>query len=201
MFTVCIILLSSLVVQLLALEHEKLQLLEFIGEQGLRLPKTLRSALQRTPLYRSTTGSSSTTGNSGSNGGNVRTTAMDVLHGRSPHTREQQRGLYGDVGYAEEVDVDCADVTTNTVYTNATTTGGSMLDMPKKSPTQPKIQDHKPVSNSKCIIIYVLYNYSIVRTITTTATTNITTMYITTTTTNTTTTPIIFHRFESEQCQ
>ena len=200
MFNVCIILLSSLVGQLLALEHEKLQLLEFIGEQGLRLPKTLRSALQRTPLYRSTTGtgSSSTTGNS--NSGNVRSTAVDVLHGRSPHTREQQRGLYGDGGYAEEVDVDCADVTTSTVYTNATTTGGSTLDMPKKSPTQPKIQDRKPVSNSKCIIIYVLYNYSyitIVRTITTTTTTTTTTTNITTITT-TTTTPTLFHRFESE---
>lgn len=95
-------------------------LLEFIGEQGLRLPKELRTSLQRTPLYRTSTTSaghsgeastsastksrlSSTTG--GMTGSSV---AMDVMRGKSPGHRDRNK-YQGERGYAEEVDVHMTD--------------------------------------------------------------------------------------------
>lgn len=86
-------------------------LLEYIGEQGLRLPKQLRSSLQRAPLYRTSpdghsSAAKSTTGSS---------MALDVLRGKSPGNRSKYPG---DRGYAEEVDVEFGDATT-TVHSAA----------------------------------------------------------------------------------
>ncbi len=92
--------------QLLAVEQEKLLLLEYIGEQGLRLPKQLRGSLQRAPLYRT-----SPDAHSGSSKGPTvsSSVAQDVLRGKSPGHRSKYPS---DRGYAEEVDVEFADATT-----------------------------------------------------------------------------------------
>ncbi len=72
--------------QLLAVEQEKLLLLEYIGEQGLRLPKQLRGSLQRAPLYRT-----SPDAHSGSSKGPTvsSSVAQDVLRGKSPGHRSK----------------------------------------------------------------------------------------------------------------
>ena len=112
-------------------------LLEYIGEQGLRLPKELRSSLQRTPLYRSGAGTSdSAPAAGGGKGGRLSTTmgsslAMDVVRGKSPGNRD--RGKYqGDRGYAEEVDVEFADATSTSSYhpTARAASGGASSSRP-----------------------------------------------------------------------
>ena len=88
------------------MEQEKLLLLEYIGEQGLRLPKQLRGSLQRAPLYRT-----SPDAHSGASKGlpGSSSVAQDVLRGKSPGNRSKYPS---DRGYAEEVDVEFADATT-----------------------------------------------------------------------------------------
>lgn len=98
--------------QLLTLEQEKLQLLEFIGEQGLRLPKQLRSALQRTPLYRTPESNKPGAAASGRTGSGTGTSsvAMDVVRGRT------SRGRNSADGYAEEVDVEYTEGSSSSYY-------------------------------------------------------------------------------------
>lgn len=102
--------------QLLAVEQEKLMLLEYIGEQGLRLPKQLRGSLQRTPLYR-TSPDAHSRGSAGSS-----SVAQDVLRGKSPGNRSKYPG---DRGYAEEVDVEFGDATTTVHSAAAVRTSGA----------------------------------------------------------------------------
>lgn len=138
------------------MEQEKLQLLEFIGEQGLRLPKPLRSALQRTPLYRSSPDTGKPGSTTTARGAAASSTAMDVIRGKS----SQNRGRSADDGYAEEVDVDFTDGTSSSYYALAHSaegggggvrslgvTIGSSVDQwdreskesrPTKSPASPK---------------------------------------------------------------
>lgn len=122
---------SPIVLQLFQVEEQKLLLLEFIGEQGLRLPKSLRGVLQRTPLYRplsepdnssvgnsrsgtmktaSTSRSPSATRNGTSSKPTTRlahtaNVAADMIKGRTP-SFSGSLGYRGDRGYVEEVDVE-----------------------------------------------------------------------------------------------
>lgn len=111
----------SLILKLLAVEQEKLLLLEFIGEQGLRLPKELRNSLQ----YRNSPDSSAKRGTAGSS------VAQDVLRGKSPGANRNKH--LRDQGYAEEVDVEFAESTMSTFH--ATPRGASGAAVRSATPT------------------------------------------------------------------
>jgi len=102
-------------IKLLAVEQEKLLLLEFIGEQGLRLPKELRNSLQ----YRNSPDASAKRGTAGSS------VAQDVLRGKSPGVNRNKH--LRDQGYAEEVDVEFAESTTSTFHANPRGASGAAV--------------------------------------------------------------------------
>jgi hypothetical protein len=128
--------------QLLALEHEKIQLLEFISGQGLLLPKNLRSALQRTPLYRANSNTDVTASAAGgSNKATIRGSpaAQDALRGKTAGASARDRKPYGDDGYVEEVDVDVVDASTSRYTADAQVfaSASGALGPPKKSAVKP----------------------------------------------------------------
>jgi hypothetical protein len=149
------------------LEHEKIQLLEFISGQGLLLPKNLRSALQRTPLYRAPSSSDVTTGAAAGSAGKASARgsvgAQDALRGKTAGA--SARKAYGDEGYVEEVDVDVVDASTSRYTADAqvfSSTSGA-LGPPKKSAVKPTASPksgthlaHRPANATEVILCCIL---------------------------------------------
>lgn len=146
--------------QLLALENEKIQLLEFIGENHLLLPKHLRSTLQRTPLYRppnSPTSPSKTIMRGGSvstiasSKSNAYTVAMDTLRGKSAASRD--RNLHSNSGYAEEVDVDVVESSSSNYFAETQITALSTTD--RLGPPKKSYEFKESTSSKTGLVLYV----------------------------------------------
>lgn len=118
-----------------------------MGSQGLLLPKNLRSALQRTPLYRASSGADSSSNvptATGAGSGKTSTrgspAALDVLRGKTAGASARDRRAYGEEGYAEEVDVDVVDASSSRHYADSqvfASTSSGVLGPPKKTALKP----------------------------------------------------------------